>query len=102
MSDPRKKYEVWGFSGTGDSFAFSSDDAVEVVHWIRKHPVWERDFNVHPTDGQGREFHTNAMISHDFISKHRMDVADDIVKTAFEAGVYEGVAQELSDLFFGR
>lgn len=102
MREPRKKYEVWGFLGNTNDPLFASDDPVEVVHWIRKHPAGDRDFNVHPTDGQGREFHRDKRIAFEFVSKHRLAAADDIVKKAFEAGKPEGLAKELDDLFSGR
>lgn len=98
VSGVRKTYEVWSFWG-GDSLAFSSDDPVEIVHWLRTHPVDERLYNVHPV---GEGFIRDKKISHDFISIHRMAAANDIVKKAFEAGKPEGLAEELNDLFFGR
>jgi hypothetical protein len=91
-------YEVWCFAGHGEP-EFVSDDPVEIVHWLRSHPVGERNYNVHPS---GPGFLTHNKIAHDFISIHKEAVAEDIVRKAFEAGKPEGVAQEIIDLVFGR
>jgi hypothetical protein len=90
-------YEVWNFAGSERKFV--SDDPVEIVHWIRSHPVEKRYFNVHP---KNENFHRDKKIAHDFVSEHRMAAAEDIVKNAFNSGIPEGLAQELNDLFFGR
>lgn len=92
-------YEVWNFLGSGAP-DFISEDAVEVVNWLRARPYGDRHFNVHV---RGPYFLTGKKISHDFISLHKEAVADDIVRKAFAAGNPEGVAKEIIDLvFLGR
>lgn len=97
MSDEKTTYEVWDFAGSEKKLV--SDDPVEIVHWIRNHPVRERYFNVHP---KNENFHRGKKIAHDFVFEHRMVTAEDIVKNAFDSGIPEGLAQELNDLFIGR
>lgn len=92
-------YEVWSISGNPMTRHLISDDPVEIVYFIRKHPVGERWFKVHP---RGDGFHQDAKIAYDFVSIHRMAVADDIIRKAFKTRKPEGLAKELNDLFFGR
>lgn len=94
----KTNYEVWNFMGSG-SPEFISDDPIEIVNWLRARPVDDRHFNVHP---RGRDFLTEAKISHKFISIHSKAVADDIVRKAFESGNPDGVAKEIIDLVMGR
>ena len=89
-----EKFEVWDILGTYNPFA--SDDPVVIVHWLRANP--DRIWNVHPS---GPNFH-NSTIAHDFIWRHRMAVAEDLVKRAFDAGEPQGLAQEIGNLFWGR
>lgn len=100
MSDEKQVWEVWTFAGHG-SPELVSDDPVEIVHWLRAQINEDEyaGYNVHPL---GRGFHTHALIQHDFISRYKMQTAEDIIQKAFEAGNTEGLAQELHDLYFGR
>lgn len=98
MDHEKIVYEVWNFAGSG-SPRFVSDDPVEVVIWLRSHPVGKRYFNVHP---RGPGFLRNKMIEYDFISKHREEAIDRMIRDAIQSGKSEGVAREIINLMSGR
>lgn len=99
MDDPKTVYEVWDSLANPMIKYLTSDNPMEIVHWMRTFPSNERHFMVHP---RGPDFHSKKRSANNFIALHHMAVAEDIVKRAFEKGSPDGVAKDIIGLMFGR
>lgn len=96
-------FEVWSILVSRPTKpVFKSEDPVEVIRWIRSQPVEERAYNVHPRTENAWTFLGGQMLAHDFISLHREDAIDDLIKRAYKANNIEGLRKDILDLLSGN